>query len=454
MKNITKRTIVSLFLAGLLLIGTGFFLTKYFTKGDDWVSYSANSHLYTNGVLKSGTLLDRNGEVLATANDGNWSYHDNSNARKAMLHTVGVPDGKIATGAITRFADRLTGYNFITGAKHVGTDGNKLYLTIDAELCQTAYESLKSYKGTVGVYNYETGEILCLVSTPTYDPANPPTISAENSNYDGVYMNRFYSSTFIPGSTFKLITLTAALEEISGIKDMTFNCAGSVVIGDKTITCTGTHGDISLEKALNVSCNCAFAQIADMLGGKTLADYTKKTGLTDSYSVNGIKTKASRFGFASDSEGDVAWGGVGQGNDLVNPCAMMIYMGAIANGGEAAVPQIISKSTLYGGLKTSFYIKKRTDKLVNADTAETITQYMKSNVVNTYGESKFPGLDIYGKTGTAQVDSSNTSNSWFVGFIKDEEHPYAFVVYAEGGGSGVRTAAGIANKVLQAAVGE
>jgi len=79
---------------------------------------------------------------------------------------------------------------------------------------------------------------------------------------------------------------------------------------------------------------------------------------------------------------------------------------------------------------------------------------MKSNVVNTYGESKFPGLDIYGKTGTAQVDSSNTSNSWFVGFIKDEEHPYAFVVYAEGGGSGVRTAAGIANKVLQAAVGE
>ena len=124
MKNITKRTIVSLFLAGLLLIGTGFFLTKYFTKGDDWVSYSANSHLYTNGVLKSGTLLDRNGEVLATANDGNWSYHDNANARKAMLHTVGVPDGKIATGAITRFADRLTGYNFITGAKHVGSDGN------------------------------------------------------------------------------------------------------------------------------------------------------------------------------------------------------------------------------------------------------------------------------------------------------------------------------------------
>jgi len=131
---------------------------------------------------------------------------------------------------------------------------------------------------------------------------------------------------------------------------------------------------------------------------------------------------------------------------------MMIYMGAIANGGKAAVPQIIEKTTLQGGLKTGFYIKKETERLVNKDTAEIITQYMKSNVVNTYGESRFPGLDIYGKTGTAQVDSSDSSNSWFVGFIKNEDAPLAFAVYAEGGGSGSRTAATIANTVLQEAV--
>lgn len=452
MKNITKRTIVSLFLAAVLILGTGFFTVKFFMHGSEWASFPANSHLYTNGVLNSGTVLDRNGEVLADADNGVWSYHDNQSVRKALLHTVGVPEGTIATGAISRFAGKLTGYNFITGAQHIGKDGNKLFLTVDAEVCRKAYEALGSYKGAVCVYNYKTGEIICMVSTPTYDPASPPTIDPDNPNYDGVYMNRCLSSSFIPGSTFKLITLTAALEEIDGIENMTFYCGGSVDIGEKTITCTGTHGDITLEKALNVSCNCAFAQIADMLGGKKLSKYTEKTGLTDKYSINGISTKASSFGFDTDSQGDAAWGGVGQGHDLVNPCSMMIYMGAIANEGKAAVPQIISKTTLQGGLKTGFYIKKQTGRLVNKSTAQTISSYMKSNVVNTYGESRFPGLDIYGKTGTAQVDSSNISNSWFVGFIKNEEAPLAFAVYAEGGGSGSRTAAAIANTVLQEAV--
>lgn len=452
MKNITKRTIVSLFLAAVLILGTGFFVFKFFTQGSEWASFPANAHLYTNGILNSGTVLDKDGVVLADANNGTWVYNDNQTTRKALLHTVGVPDGTIYTGAITRFAGKLTGYNFITGAQHIGKDGNKLYLTVDADVCKAAYQALGSYKGSVCVYNYKTGEIICLVSTPTYDPANPPVIEEGNPNYDGVYLNRGISSSFIPGSTFKLITLTAALEEIPDITNMTFYCGGSIDIDGTTVTCSGTHGDINLEKALNVSCNCAFAYIADMLGGKTLDKYTQETGLTENYSINGITTKASSFGFKNDSSGDVAWGGVGQGHDLVNPCSMMIYMGAIANEGKAAVPQIISKTTLQGGLKTGFYIKKQTERLVEKDAAEIISQYMKSTVVNTYGESRFPGLDIYGKTGTAQVDSSNTSNSWFVGFIKNENAPLAFAVYAEGGGSGSRTAAVIANTVLQEAV--
>lgn len=451
MKDITKRTIVSLCLAGLLLIGTGVFVYHFIKDGSDWASFSANSHLYENGVLKSGTVVDRDGEVLAQAHDGYWSYSDDSNKRKALLHTVGVPEGTIATGAITKFASQLTGYNLITGAKHIG-DGKMLYLTVDADVCRAAYKALSSYKGTIGVYNYKTGEIICLVSTPTYDPSNPPTISDDNPAYDGVYLNRFYSSSFIPGSTFKLVTLYAALEKIPNVESMTFHCDGTMQIGDETITCTGVHGDIGLERALNVSCNCAFAQISEKLGGKTLSQYTEKTGLTDSYSVNGILTKKSSFGFKKDNKGQVAWGGVGQGSDLVNPCAMMVYMGAIANGGEAAVPQIISKQTSEGGLKTSFYIKDKTSNLISSEAAETISTYMKSNVVNTYGQKRFPGMDIYAKTGTAQVDSSQQSNSWFVGFLRGEETPYAFVVYAEGGGSGSSTAANIASTVLQAVV--
>ena len=452
MKNITRRTIITFFLTAILLAGTGFFVGKLFLDGSSWVSLSANTHIYSNGVLKSGTLLDRDGKVLAASNGGNWTFAEDSTTRKALLHTVGVPQGTISTGAITKFAGKLAGYNFIMGAKHLGSSGNDLYLTVDADVCDTAYKALGSHKGAVGVYNYETGEIICMVSTPTYDPANPPSISEGDPNYEGVYVNRFLSSKFIPGSTFKLVTLYAALEEIPDIQSRTFHCDGSVQIGDQVITCTGTHGDLTLEQALNVSCNCAFGQIAEMVGGKKLLKYAEAAGLTGSYSVNGIETRPSSFNFDSKDQGDIAWAGVGQGKDLVNPCAMMVYMGAIANGGKTAVPQIISKVTLPGGLKTSIYLHKKTEPLITEGSAAIIAQYMKSNVVNNYGESRFPGLDIYGKTGTAQVDSAEASNSWFAGFIRNENAPYAFVVYAEGGGSGVSTAAKIANTVLQAAV--
>ena len=452
MNNITNRTIVTVILAILLLAGTGFFVFKLVTNGSEWASFSANSHLYSNGILNSGQILDRDGETLAAINEGVWTYNNDQVKRMALLHTVGVPDGTIATGAITRFAAELTGYNLITGAKHIGTGGMNLFLTVDSDVCKTAYEALGSYKGAVCVYNYLTGEILCCVSTPTYDPANPPQIAEGDPAYDGVYLNRCFSSAFTPGSTFKLITLTAALNEIDDVEAKTWPCTGTIQIGNQPVTCTGTHETIDIKTALNVSCNDVFGQIAVEVGRKKMAKYVKSTGLTSSYNINGISTRPSTFDFSSKDDGDLAWAGVGQGKDLVNPVSMMVYMGAIANGGKAAEPQIISKYTLRGGLKTSVYIRKMTEKLVDEATAAKVSDYMKSNVKNTYGEYRFPGLDIYAKTGTAEVATGGAANSWFVGFIKNTDAPLAFVVYAEGGGSGSSTAATIASTVLQKAI--
>jgi len=452
MHNITKRTIITFLLALVLIGGTCLFVVKLVKHGDEWASFQANSHLFNDGVLSSGRILDVNGDFLAQASGNYWTYNDDSEIRKACMHTVGVADGKIATGAITRFSARLTGYNLITGAKHVGKDGINMYLTIDEDICKIAYQALGSYNGAVCIYNYETGEILCNVSKPTYDPAYPPTITDGDPAYDGVYLNRGLSSSFTPGSTFKLVTLAAALNEIKDVGNRTWNCPGTMQIGDQTITCTGTHGDIDIKTALNVSCNCVFAQIAVELGWKKMEKYANQVGLTTSYDINGIHTRPSSFVFKSKDDGDLGWAGVGQGKDLVNPISMMVYMGAIANGGRAAIPQLISKTTLLGGLQNSVYIKKKTDKLIDKPTAELITDYMKSNVTNTYGQSRFPGLDIYAKTGTAEVGGNSVSNSWFVGFIKNQGHPLAFAVYAEGGGSGSGTAATIASRVLQAAV--
>lgn len=454
MKKITSRTIVCFFLALVLVAGTGVFTFKFFMEGDTWSAFSANRHLYTNNVLNTGRVLDETGKVLADYDDtdNKWHYADNIYVRKATLHAVGDSTGMIGTGALTRFADKLTGYNIITGAKPIFSNGRDLYLTLNADVCQAAFKALNGHKGTVGVYNYKTGEIICMVSAPTYDPASPPTIKDGDENYEGVYMNRLLSATFIPGSTFKLITATAALEKLDGIESRKFHCSGKTTIDGQLITCPSAHGDLTMEQALAVSCNCVFGQLATEIGGDQLNEYVKKAGLTESMSINGIKTAKSTFDFAADDKGSLAWSGIGQGKDLVNPCALMVYSGAIANGGSAAKPQIISHTALKKGVRTSLYLRHSTGELINEDTASKLASMMRNNVISNYGQSNFPGLSIGAKSGTAQSDNSDSDNAWFTGFLQDEDHPYAFVVLVEGGGSGSKVAGKVANTALQAAV--
>ena len=168
MKKIERRAFICLALALLLAAGLGFFLVKYFLDGGNWASSAFNRHLYnSSGQLASGTVLDRDGDVLSEVVDGQRTYYDNATVRKATLHAVGDLQGNIGTGALNAFADKLTGYSLLNGA-FGAQRGNDLYLTIDARYNYTAYEALGGKSGTVAVYNYETGEILCMVSAPSY----------------------------------------------------------------------------------------------------------------------------------------------------------------------------------------------------------------------------------------------------------------------------------------------
>ncbi len=430
-----------------LLCGTTIFLYRYLTQGNSWVSYSSNSHLYTNGQLNSGRILDRNGTSLASYSDG-WRYSDDKATRLGTIFSVGDPGGQISTGALSAFAGKLTGYNLITGAGSDFTQGRDLYLTIDSELCAEAYKALGNYTGTIGVYNYQTGEILCMVSTPAYDPNNPD----ENSDANGLFINRFISSRFTPGSVFKLVTATAALDKLPDIETRTYDCTGSVEIGGYKVTCPEAHGTVTLEDALNVSCNCTFGQLAVDLGSGAMKGYTERTGLTDSYSIDGIKTRPSSFDFSSDGLEGLAWSGIGQGKDLVNPCAMMVFTGAIANGGQAAEPKIIQHTAFPNSISTDQYTISMTRSLIRPETASALGRMMKTDVEKNYGQENFPGLNICAKSGTAQVDTSQPSNGWFVGYLDDNEHPLAFTAMVEAGGSGAKSAGRLVNQVLQKAI--
>lgn len=453
MKKIERRTLVCLVLALCLAAGMCVFIGKYLLYGGSWASSAFNRHLYnTDGQLASGTVLDRDGDVLSTVTeDGKRTYYDNVDVRKATLHAVGDLQGNIGTGALNAFSDQLTGYSLLNGA--FGADaGSNLYLTIDARYNYEAYQALGGHAGTVAVYNYKTGEILCMVSAPSYDPLNVPADIETNDRYKGAYINRFLSSTFTPGSIYKTVTLMAALEEIPDLAQRTWTCEGSVQIGEETIICSGTHGQQDIGDAFANSCNVAFAQIAAELGADTLQKYTEQAGLTDSYSVNGLPTASGTFQWDGITDGQLGWAGVGQGQDQVNPCAMMVYMGAIASGGKAAEPYLIEKSVSALGLPSLPHFTKKTGRLIASDTAATMADMMAENVQKTYGASRFPNMDICAKSGTAEVGEGKTPHAWFTGFLRGEDTPYAFIVLVENGGGGSAVAGTVASRVLNVIV--
>lgn len=445
MKKIEKRAIMCLLLAFVLLTGVGIFSYRYVAHGDDWASYEGNRDVYNEGDLSKGKLYDTNGTLLMQNTPDGMIFNDDASVRTALMHITGDKDNNISTGANRAFTDELIGYNLINGVYSLNNAGKDVTLTLDADICATAYEALAGRSGTVGVYNYKTGEILCMVSSPTYDPTDPPS-----EPEDGVYINRFTSATFVPGSIFKLVTAAAAIENLDDAYSWEINCTGSVSYGGEyAVTDVSAHGTVDLEKALEVSCNCYFGQLAEKLGPDLLQKYTEKAGLMSSYDIDGIKTTEGTFDFP-DSGMNLAWTGIGQWEDMINPCSMMVYMGAIANDGEATHPNIVKPETFMG--RQLDKITTKTTTMIESTTAASLTEMMANNVVSHYGSENFPDLSLCAKSGTAEVGDYKEPHAWFAGFLNDESNPYAFIVLVENSGYGADVAGSVANTVLQAVV--
>lgn len=445
MKKVGKRSMVLLLLSAVILTCLTLYIFRLVESGGDWVSRPFNQTVYSGGELIVGTVLDKNGLVLSSVEDGSRTYSTDADIRMATLHVVGDPDGNIGTSALTAFASQLIGYNFFTGAYWRTELGKNLTLTIDAELNVAAYKALGGQNGAVGIMNYETGEVLCIVSAPSFDPLNVPNL--EDGQYEGVYINRFLSSAYTPGSVFKLVTLAAAIENIDDLYDRVFTCEGGITVGGDYVKCTGTHGELSIEDAMAVSCNSTFAQLSLELGAVTLSEYANKYGLTQSIRLDGINTVSGRFVQAESETANLAWSGIGQFNDTICPATMLRFVAAIANGGAVPKLHLIHQTGL------SSMIPDGSERLMSQDTAEKIATMMNYNVYKTYGKDNFPGLELYAKSGTAEVGGNLSPHAWFVGYITNEDYPLAFVVVVENGGSGSRTAGAVANAVLQAAIG-
>ena len=453
MNRIATRAMMILILILALSGGLVFFLGEYLADGDDWVMFSGSPHVYTNGKISAGAVTDRNGSFLVDLTNGR-TYSQEESFRKATLHWVGDRLGNIGVPYLNHYTKELLGYDPVSGVYAYGETTGTVSLTLSAQVQAAALEAMGDYVGTIAVYNYKTGEILCAVSTPTYDPDNVPDIDGDTTGkYHGVYVNRFLQSKYIPGSIFKIVTLAAALEKVPDIQQRQFTCTGKYEIGGGDITCEGAHGNQTLKQAFSNSCNCAFAQITQIVGADTLARYVEIFGVTEPVSFDGITTTAGNFDLTNATGEQIAWSGIGQHKDQINPCAFLSFVGAVANGGAGVQPHVVDKITV-GDSVTYRAGTVKNERILSKNTAKILREYMGNNVQVKYGAENFPGLSVCAKSGTGEVGGEKAPNAMFTGFLTDEKYPLAFIVAIEEGGYGTRTCVPILSRVLEACVRE
>lgn len=457
MKKTLNRSILIWILAFAFFIGLGYFIVTLIINSSTWAQKPMNMHISVSGLAQAGDIYDRNGNTLATSIDGERVYNSDYSTRVGLLHVVGDDTTNISTAVQSIYRTGLTGYNFILGLGLPNSfrSSSDVTLTVDADACAAAYNAMANYgyKGACVVYNYKTGEVICSVSTPSYDPHTELNFEEGDTSYDGVFIDNVVSSTYPPGSTFKIVTAAAAIDTIDGARDRYLTCTGSEIIGNEYVTCLEAHGEINLDEAMGCSCNIYFAELAVELGKDTMTEYAEKLGFNKEFSLEDIDVSlaASNFDVSEADTSGLAWSGVGQYTDMANPMHMAIVCSAIANGGTPTMPYIIDSvssklnlNNIFSGTKG-----KSGERMLSSATANELAEMMRNDVLNYYGDGMFGDLTVAAKTGTAEIGNGE-DDGWIVGFVTDEDCPLAFAVCIEKGGFGISSASPVAAAALQA----
>lgn len=433
MNRVIDRAWIMVIFLVILALGTGAFLVEYALYAGDWVVASGSPHVYNKSNLGCGIIMDREGVLLLDTTDGRV-YSGDETIRQSTLHWIGDRKGYIDARALSGYAKEMTGYDGFNGVYTYGGAPGQAHLTLSARVQSVALDAMAGKRGTLAVYNYRTGEILCAVTTPTFDPDNVPDMS-DAQRYEGVYLNRFLQSAYPPGSIFKIVTTAAALECVPDIESMTFTCTGRYDFGVDRVTCEKAHGTSDLKTAMARSCNCAYAQIAQLIGRENMMECARRYGIRDSLSFDGVTTAEGNFDVSQAAPVELAWGCIGQYTDLINPARYLSFLGAVAAGGNGPEPYLVSEITV--GDDTTYRAQPRmSGQLMPPEIAAKLRDFMRGNVQNVYGAGNFPGLTVCAKSGTSELGGGKRPNAMFAGFVEDEAYPLAFLVVVENGGYG------------------
>jgi penicillin-binding protein 2 len=350
--------------------------------------------------------------------------------------------------------------------RQLPTDGPNLTLSIDASLQAAVERAFEGRSGSAVALDPETGEILAMTSTPAYDP-NEFTTGIDAALWSSLardpetpLMNRVIQGTYAPGSTFKIIAATAALEEGLITPSTTFYCPGYLAVYNTVFRCAnpGGHGVVDLRRAIAVSCNVYFYQVGIRLEIGRLAKWAKLLGLG---SPTGVDLPHEAAGLMPSPEwkmrvlkapwyaGETVSVAIGQGQVAATPLQMARVAAIVANGGRLVRPHFARGAT--GDAPASG---------IRPETLAVVKEGMRMVVAEGTGaRARLPGVDVCGKTGSAQVvakarlERSPGSrelipHGWFVAFAPADRPRIALAVLVEHGGSGGEAAAPVARQIL------
>lgn len=456
-------------------------------KADDYRKDPNNRRVLLDQYARErGQIIDRNGAPLAAVKETTDTLRFLRTYTDGPMYApvTGYYSLSYGAGGLERseddllngsddrlFARRLS--DLITGRDPKGAS---IQLTIDAKVQQVAYQKLieKGLTGSVVALNPQTGEILGMASTPSYDPNQLASHDVDAqvaewakatapANGKGL-LNRSIEETYPPGSTYKLVVAAAALEA-GKTKDTQLTAAAKVQLPGSTVSlpnfgsqqCGGGE-TASLEEALARSCNTAFAELADELGKDKLKAQSEKFGIGEDDLSIPMPVVASAYGPIPDRAA-LFQSGIGQRAVTMTPMANAVVAATIANGGVRMKPHLVQK-VLAPDLQVINEVKpdEVTDAISPA-TAKVLRDMMLKSEQNTVGEGKISGVQIASKTGTAEhgEDLSKTSpHAWYVAFAPADKPTIAVAVIIENGGdvganaTGGRVAAPIGRAVIGA----
>jgi peptidoglycan glycosyltransferase len=461
MNHYIKKFMV--FIAGCFLVYACYIIYITMIKGPDLNRHSANPRpwIIENRVNRGG-IYACGGEKLAE------SIQEEGHLQRSYLYPkvysclLGYESRRLGkTGLEKVYDDQLLG---LKGSLRKSLEvrwnlgrhrGNDLYLTIDHQIQERAWELLSPYTGAAVVLDPRSGRILAMVSTPGFDP-NPVFLEKnwEQIRNDPQHplLNRATQGLYPPGSIMKIVTAAIGVQKFPQLTEEIYNCRGEITVKGRVLKDLRVHGNVDLNHALAVSCNSYFATLGLRLGADNFASGLEAFGWGEGIPLDiSVSEIPLPRGSLQDDNG-LAEAAMGQGEIVVSPLFMALVAGALGENGVMMKPYLVQEIRSPEGK----VIQKQKPQLLRMVTSPEVAWKVQDAMIQvveqgTGSAARIPGVEVAGKTGSAE-NPTGSPHAWFVSFAPAHQPSVAVSVIVEHGGQGGRVAAPIARELMELAL--